>query len=65
MRKTIDIISTTSDICNTIISEMPEENFPNGIIEQVNGDIRYTKEAQVVFNELYKKYYSIIEQNEI
>jgi hypothetical protein len=44
---------------------MPEENFPNGIIEQVNGDIRYTKEAQVVFNELYKKYYSIIEQNEI
>lgn len=65
MRKTIDIISTTSDICNTIISEMPQENFPNGVIEEVNGNIQYTKEAQIVFNQLYKKYYSIIEGNEV
>jgi len=59
------VISTVSDICDTIMVDMPQDRFPNGLIQEVNGDIRYTKEAQEVFNELYKTYYSIIEDNEV
>lgn len=74
MKMTIDVSRTIADICDTVMSEMQQEAlenhpdnlpFPNGIIQEMNNEIQYTEAAQAKFNELYKQFYSIIEDNKI
>jgi len=57
---TINIVELASELADLEL----ENNWMDSIkvwVEEENGDLRYTEEAQDIFNDLYDKYYSIIE----
>ena len=61
---TINIIELASELANMEL----ENNWMEYIkvwVEDEDGDLSYTEEAQDIFNDLYDKYYSIIENAKI
>lgn len=61
---TINIIELASELANMEL----ENNWMDSIkvwVEDDDGDIYYTEEAQDIFNDLYDKYYSVIENTKI
>ena len=61
MNVTINILELASELANIEL----EENWGDSIVthqEDEYGDTYYTDEAQEIFNELYDKYYSMIER---
>jgi len=57
---TINILELASELADLEL----ENNWMDSIkvwVEEENGDLRYTEEAQDIFNDLYDKYYSMIE----
>jgi hypothetical protein len=57
---TINIVELASELADLEL----ENNWMDSIkvwVEEENGDLRYTEEAQDIFNDLYDKYYSMIE----
>lgn len=68
MIKTINTTQVVSDICDTMLLRLYENNpskFPDGIIINLESGFKYTKEAQLVFNQLYNEFLEIINENEI
>lgn len=61
---TINIIELASELANMEL----ENNWMDSIkvwVEDDDGDLTYTEEAQDIFNDLYDKYYSVIENTKI
>lgn len=61
---TINIIELASELANMEL----ENNWMDSIkvwVENDDGDLTYTEEAQDIFNDLYDKYYSVIENTKI
>lgn len=61
---TINIIELASELANMEL----ENNWMDSIkiwVEDDDGDLSYTEEAQDIFNDLYDKYYSVIENTKI
>ena len=61
---TINIIELASELANMEL----ENNWMDSIkvwVEDDDGNISYTDEAQDIFNDLYDKYYSVIENTKI
>jgi len=61
---TINIIELASELVNMEL----ENNWMDSIkvwVEDDDGSLRYTEEAQDIFNDLYDKYYSVIENTKI
>jgi hypothetical protein len=61
---TINIIELASELANMEL----ENNWMDSIkvwVEDDDGDLAYTEEAQDIFNDLYDKYYSVIENTKI
>ena len=57
---TINIVELASELADLEL----ENNWMDSIkvwVEEENGDLIYTEEAQDIFNDLYDKYYSMIE----
>ena len=57
---TINIVELASELADLEL----ENNWMDSIkvwVEEENGDLRYTEEVQDIFNDLYDKYYSMIE----
>lgn len=57
---TINIVELASELADLEL----ENNWMDSIkvwVEEENGDLSYTEEAQDIFNDLYDKYYSMIE----
>jgi hypothetical protein len=64
MNITINIVELASELASYEL----EENFGDSMIlykEDDNGDTYYTDKAQDVFNDLYDKYYAVIESYQI
>jgi hypothetical protein len=64
MNVTINIVELASELASIEL----EENRPImeiNTIEDENGCIVYTEEAQDIFNDLYDRYYAIIENTQI
>jgi hypothetical protein len=64
MNVTINIVELASELASYEL----EENFGDSMIlykEDDNGDTYYTDKAQDVFNDLYDKYYAVIESYQI
>jgi hypothetical protein len=61
---TINIIELASELANMEL----ENNWMDSIkvwVEDDDGSLSYTEEAQDIFNDLYDKYYSVIENTKI
>jgi hypothetical protein len=61
---TINIIELASELANIEL----ENNWMDSIkvwVEDDDGSLSYTEEAQDIFNDLYDKYYSVIENTKI
>lgn len=61
MNVTINIVELASELANLEIEENRSIGEHN-TIENETGCLVYTQEAQDLFDELYDKYYSIIEK---
>jgi hypothetical protein len=63
MNVTINIVELASELASFEL----EENWGDTIVlwEEDEDEIRYTEVAQDVFNDLYEKYYSLIENYKI
>lgn len=64
MNITINIVELASELASYEL----EENFGDSMIlykEDDNGDTYYTDKAQDIFNDLYDKYYAVIESYQI
>lgn len=64
MNITINIVELASEFASYEL----EENWADTIEiykEDENGDTSYTEKAQDIFNDLYDKYYSVIESYQI
>ena len=64
MNVTINIVELASELASYEL----EENFGDSMIlykEDDNGDTYYTDKAQDIFNDLYDKYYAVIESYQI
>jgi hypothetical protein len=60
----INIIELASELANMEL----ENNWMDSIkiwVEDDDGSLSYTEEAQDIFNDLYDKYYSVIENTKI
>lgn len=64
MNVTINIVELASELANLEIEENRQIGERN-TIEDETGCLVYTQEAQDLFDELYDKYYSIIENTKI
>jgi hypothetical protein len=61
---TINIVELASELANMEL----ENNWMDSIkvwVEDDDGSLSYTEEAQDIFNDLYDKYYSVIENTKI
>jgi hypothetical protein len=63
MNVTVNILELASDLAHTELESL----FEDGVViwKEDDATFVYTDEAQEVFNELYDKYYSIIENLKI
>ena len=64
MNVTINIVELASELANLEIEENRQTGEHN-TIEDETGCLVYTQEAQNIFDELYDKYYSIIENTKL
>jgi hypothetical protein len=62
MNVTINIVELASELADLQMEEHRPVMEIN-TIEDENGCITYTEEAQDIFNDLYDKYYAIIENS--
>lgn len=60
MNVTINIVELASELANAELETSWIDSI-NIWIENGNGDLTYSKEAQDVFNDLYDKYYNLID----
>jgi len=63
MNVTINIVELASELASYEL----EENYGDSIViwEEFEDGSNYTEEAQDIFNDLYDKYYSLIEKYKI
>ena len=60
MNVTINIVQLASELADLELNNL---DLPYLLYNDSGGEITYTEPAQEEFNELYDKYYSIIESN--
>ena len=65
MNITINIVELASELASYELEEKYSGDINLVYINLDNGDTCYTKEAQEVFNDLYDKYYAVIESYQI
>ena len=65
MNVTINILELASELASYELEEKYSEDINLVYIDLDNGDTCYTKEAQEIFNDLYDKFYAVIESYSI